>query len=166
MSATTVASTLGVMRELFDVVLVDCGHHMSESLIAAWEQSRYLLYFVEQSVTSVRPAQRFLNLFQRLMLKEAVDLRFILNRFDAANPFTVDKIESALKLPLAARIPRDDKAFTELQLGGADFSAVAPDSPARASIENLARQISGTTELTNGHRPPALLSRLRAVVGL
>lgn len=165
-SATTVASTLRVMSELFDVVLVDCGHHMTESLIAAWEQSRYLLYFVEQSVTSVRPAQRFLNLFERLMLKEAVDLRFILNRFDAANPFTVDKIENALKLSVAARIPRDDKAFTELQLGSADFSAVAPNSPARASIENLARQISGSTAPTNGRRAPAFFSRLRAAVGL
>ena len=65
-SAATVATTLKLMDELFDFIVIDCGHSLNEGSVAAWERSQHLLYVVDQSVTSVRPAQRFLNLFERL----------------------------------------------------------------------------------------------------
>jgi Flp pilus assembly CpaE family ATPase len=88
-SANTIAAVLGVMRELFNLILIDCGHHMNEALIAAWEQSTHLLYLVEQSVSSVRPAQRFLEMFERLQIGE-LNLQVALNRYDPANPFSVE----------------------------------------------------------------------------
>ncbi|MGH8324241.1 MAG: AAA family ATPase, partial [Steroidobacteraceae bacterium] len=104
-SVNTVTAVLDLMRELFDFILIDCGHHMSETLVAAWERSRHLLYVVEQGVTSVRPAQRFLEMFGRLNLAE-LQPEFILNRYVATNPFSIEKIEAALHAPVSARIPR------------------------------------------------------------
>jgi pilus assembly protein CpaE len=102
-SAQRVVSVLEVMRELFDFILIDCGHHMNETLVAVWEHSSHLLYPIEQSISSVRPAQRFLEMFGRLGRSD-LDSQFVLNRYTSANPFTVEKIEAALHRPIAARI--------------------------------------------------------------
>ena len=164
-SVSTITATLTVMRELFDFVLVDCGHHMNEGLVSAWEQSQHLLYMVDQSVTSVRPARRFLDLFGRLGLND-LDLQLILNRYDQSNPFSIEKIETALKRPLTARIPRDDEAFLRMQLEAADLAAVAAGSLGSIAVENIARQLCGNLEIVNGRHAPAFFSRLRSAVGL
>lgn len=141
-SASVVSSILSVMREMFDFVLVDSSHHVSETSLAAWEQSQHLFYVIDQSVTAIRAAQRFLDLFTRLNLKE-VDVSLLLNRFTPEHAITVEEIETALKRPLLAKIPRDDRAFTDAQIAGKGLSEVAFGGQPRASIEALARTICG-----------------------
>lgn len=155
----TVGSTLEVMRELFDFIFVDCGHELTESTVAAWRHSDFLLYVFDQSVTSVRPAQRFLELFDRLRLS-GLRLEFVLNRFDAKHPITVQQLETALRRPIYVRIPRDDAAFIQAQVGGADISMVAPSSEASIGIENLARRLFDFPVLTRPDR--GIFSRLFA----
>ena len=164
-SVNTVAAVLEVMRELFDFILIDCGHHMNEALVAAWEQSTHLLYVVEQSVSSVRPAQRFLEMFERLPLTE-LDLQFVLNRYDPTNPFSAEKIEAALRRPLAARVPRDDAAFLKFQLESADLAGVAPKSPSRFAIDQLAARLNGVNSAVATAAAPLFLARLRAAFKL
>ena len=158
-SPVTVGSTLDVMRELFDFIMVDCGHYLTEGTVAAWRHSDFVLYVLEQSVTSVRPAQRFLDLFDRLRLK-GVRLEFVLNRFDPKHPITVQQIETALRRPVYTRIPRDDQAFVRAQISGDDIAAIAPSSEASVSTEGLARRLFGLPVLTRGER--GLFSRLFA----
>lgn len=165
-SVNTITAVLQVMRELFDFILIDCGHHMSETLVATWEQSTHLLYVVDQSITSIWPAQRFLEMYERLQLAE-LDLRFVLNREDPASPFTAEKIEAALRRPLVARVPRDDAAFIQLQLESADLARVAPRSASRHAIDRLAASLSGVSTADDdveATRP--LLARVRAALKL
>jgi pilus assembly protein CpaE len=162
-SVDTVGAVLEVMRELFDFILIDCGHHMSEALIAAWEQSTYLLYVVEQSVASVRAAQRFLEMFERLQLTE-LDLQFVLNRYDPASPFAEMKIAAALHRPLVARIPRDDAAFLQFQLECADLARLAPRSPSRLAIDELAAHLSGSADASATAEAQPFLARMRALL--
>jgi pilus assembly protein CpaE len=161
-SAQSVVAVLEVMRELFDFILIDCGHHMNETLVAVWEHSSHLLYPIEQSVSSVRPAQRFLEMFGRLGLSD-LDLQFILNRYTSANPFTIAKIEAALHRPIAARIPRDDETFVQFQLGGEDLATTAPRSPARLVIDHLAREIAGMPAVSEAATGASFRTWLRAM---
>jgi pilus assembly protein CpaE len=161
-SVSAVTAVLDLMRELFDFVLIDCGHHISETLVAAWESSSQLLYIVEQAVTSVRPAQRFLEMFGRLKLAEP-EPQFVLNRYEAANPFSPEKIEAALHHPLLARIPGDNAAFLQLQIEGADLAEVAARSAGRAAIDGLARKLCGMPDLGVGGPGRPLISRLRSL---
>src|SRR5579862_732767 len=78
-SDSTVGSVIDSMRDMFDFVIVDCGHHLDENSVAAWERSNHLLYVLNQSVTSVRSAWRFIDLFERLSL--AVEPHYVINRF-------------------------------------------------------------------------------------
>ena len=141
-SAATVEATLKVLRELFDVVLVDCGTHLNESSIVAWERSDHLLYIIDQTVTAIRAAQRFLELYQRLGLRD-VKPSFVLNRHTAANPITTERIEAALGQAIYAVLPRDDKSFSEQQVTGRDLWQIRSSSLLRDSLEELARKLYG-----------------------
>jgi pilus assembly protein CpaE len=162
-SAATVATTLKLMEELFDFILIDCGHSLNEGSVAAWERSERLLYVVDQSVTSLRPAQRFLNLFERLQLK-SVKPEFLLNRFDPDNPITADKIEMALRRPIMARVPRDEKSFAKAQITGGDVFVAAPNSLVRVSVESLASRLCGVAGNENGASSRGILARLFSAV--
>jgi pilus assembly protein CpaE len=141
-SASTIASTLTVLRELFDCVVVDCGHHVSEGSVAAWEHSDRVLYILNQSITSVCPARRFCELFDRLQLR-GLKLELLLNRYTPANAISIEKIESALHRPVEIRIGRDDKAFSAAEIAAADLAVAAPGSDAAIDIERLAYSLLG-----------------------
>lgn len=151
-SVTTIGETLKVLRGLFDFVVVDCGHHMNEGLVSVWEQSQYLLYMVNQSLTSIRPAQQFMDLFARLKLHE-VELNVVANRFIGGHPFSLEKIEDAIRRPVSAVIPRDDDLFTNLQLRAEDFSLLAANSAATAALNQLAGRLCGVAVAHNGRHP-------------
>lgn len=139
-SAATIEAILKVIRELFEVVLIDCGTHLTESSIVAWERSDHLLYVVDQSVTSIRAAQRYLSLYERLGLKE-VEPKFVLNRYVSSSPITRERIETALGQPIYVTLPRDDKSYGEQQITGADLWQIRSASALRESLEALAHKL-------------------------
>jgi pilus assembly protein CpaE len=158
-SAATVESAMTVMTQLFDYVVVDCGHHITEGLVAAWERSDTLLYVLDQSVVSVHCAQRFLDLFGRLKLSH-VSLGLLVNRFRHGHPITVEKIESALNRPIALRIPRDEAAMTAVEEAQGGLAAMSSRTPIMAAAQQLARMLLGGQYSVNGNRQRSMLSRL------
>lgn len=164
-SAATVEATLKVLRELFDVVLVDCGTHLAESSIVAWERSDHLLYIIDQTVTGIRAAQRFLSLYQRLGLRD-VKPSFVLNRYVASSPITVERLESALGQPIYATLLRDDKSFGEQQISGQDFWQMRAASALREDLEGLARKLRGARGEDDDSAPRrGLLGKLFGAMG-
>lgn len=141
-SSATVAAALEVMKQMFDYVLVDGGHHITESSIAAWEHSEQVVYPIEQTVTSVRGAQRFLDLWARLKLT-GIELGFLLNRFDPASVFNLDEIQAAIKHPVLLTVPRDDAGFARAQLVGNSIWDVEATPEARAALERLVNIVCG-----------------------
>jgi Flp pilus assembly CpaE family ATPase len=164
-SAATVEATLKVLRELFDVVLIDSGSYLTESSIVAWELSDHLLYVLDQTVTAIRSAQRFLDLYQRLGVKDG-EPSFVLNRHSAANPITIERIEAALRHPVFAVLPRDDRSFDEQQVTGADFWKIPSATVLRESLESLARKLYGPAGQEGAEPPAGLFSRLLAGIGI
>lgn len=164
-SAATVEATLKVLRELFDVVVIDCGTHMTESSIVAWERSDHLLYLVDQTVTAIRAAQRFLDLYRRLGLKD-VEPSIVLNRYTATNPITPERIETALRKPLLARLPRDDKSCGEQQITGQDLWQIPTAATLRENVEALARKLYSVEDAEPIAPPQGLIGRLLTGLGL
>ena len=164
-SAATVEATLKVLRELFDVVMVDCGTHLTESSIVVWERSDRLLYVIDQRVTAIRGAQRFLDLYQRLGLKD-VEPTMVLNRYLTNSPITVAQIEAALRKTLVARLPRDDKSCDDQQITGQDLWQLPAASALRESLEALARRLyAADGDEPAAALPTGLIGRLLAGLG-
>jgi pilus assembly protein CpaE len=144
-SDITVGTVLDLIRQLFDYVIVDCGAHVDENGVAAWERSEHLFYVLNQSIAAARCAWRFVDLFERLGLTTLTP-RFVLNRYSPSHPLTDKAIESTLAKAIYARIPLDDRTFETIEMKAEDLFRVAPASPVARAILDLAAQVMPRVE--------------------
>jgi pilus assembly protein CpaE len=159
-SDITVATVLDLMRQLFDYVIVDCGDHIDENAVAAWERSEHLFYVLNQSIAAARCAWRFVDLFERLGLT-TLEPRFILNRHNPSHPLTEKAIETTLAKPIYAKIPNDERTFESIEMKAQDLFQVAPTSPVARAVLDLAAQIMPRAE-SAAPRESGFLSRLKS----
>jgi pilus assembly protein CpaE len=163
-SPGTVESTIGVMLQLFDYVLIDCGHHVNEGTVAAWERAGNVLYVLDQSITGVRATQRFLDLFERLKLKH-VSLDLLLNHYRPSHVISLEKIEAALHRPVAFCIPHDEAALAATEAQGDGLSTLPAGSPLLLAVERLATTLIGALGATDSAHKPGVLARLINAIG-
>jgi pilus assembly protein CpaE len=156
LSDTMVGAVIDFMRNMFDFVIVDCGHHVDENSVAAWERSNHFLYVLNQSVTSVRSAWRFIDLFDRLSL--AVEPHYALNRYQPNHSITQKHLENTLGRPIYVNVPRDEKSFELAELSGKDLWQVAGGSALAKTFEALAFRIANVEPLKQNERP--LMARI------
>ena len=160
-SDSTVGAVIDFMRDMFDFVIVDCGHHLDEKFVAACERSNSLIYVLNQTVTSVRSAWRFIDLFERLSL--AVEPHFALNRFQPHHSITQKQLENTLGQPMYVNILRDDKSLELAELSGKDLWQVAGASPLVKTFEALACRLANVEAAKDRDKP--FISRLFSALG-
>jgi pilus assembly protein CpaE len=158
-SDITVGAVLDLIRQLFDYVIVDCGDHVDENGVAAWEHSEHLFYVLNQSIAAARSAWRFIDLFERLGLT-TLEPRFILDRYNSSHPLTDKAIEATLARPIYAKIPADDRAFETIEMKAQDLFQVAPSSPAARAMLELAAMVMPRVELVAPSE--TFMSRIRS----
>lgn len=132
-SDVLVGSLIDLMRQLFDYIVIDCGDHVDENSVAAWERSHEVLYLLEQSIAATHRAVRFLELFGRLGIN-GVEPRLVLNRYQPGHPIAEAQIVSTLKCPIYARLPRDERVMAKAAATAQMPSQLAPNSPPGARL--------------------------------
>ena len=145
----TIGSVLGLTRNLFDFVVVDCGGYIDEHAVTAWENSDFVFYVMDQSLSAARSSWRLLELFGRLGVAGATP-KLLLNRYKPNHPIGEKQIADSLGQPVFAKIPRDDRAMERARLRDQDLWQVAPGSPLVRAVEDFARRID-----SGGDSPPA-----------
>ncbi|HKV56532.1 MAG TPA: AAA family ATPase [Candidatus Binataceae bacterium] len=160
----TVARVLGLMRQLFDFVAVDCGHHVDGNTIAAWECSSELLYLIEPSLTSARTVDRFMELFTNCGLPR-LRPRVVLNRWDSQCTIAREQLQRAARVPLFATIPRDAHTLARLELRPNDLWQVASGSPLARATERLAQRLA-THDETEAEPNRGMLARALSALGV
>ncbi len=164
-SESAIGAVLDLMRQLFDFVVVDCGTHVDSNSVAAWERSRHLFYVLDQSIGAARCAWRFVDLVQRLGLRN-VEPSFVLSRHQVAHPISEDQLSHTLAQPIFAKIPRDEKILERIQLSAQDLWQVGPGSPLAKSIEDLARRVANPDNVASDENSDAsIMSKLLNVIG-
>jgi pilus assembly protein CpaE len=159
-SDITVGTVLDLMRQLFDYVIVDCGDHVDENAVAAWERSEHLFYVLNQTIAAARCAWRFIDLFERLGLT-TLEPRFILDRYSPSHPLTDKAIESTLAKPIYAKIPADLRTFENIEMKAQDLFEVAANSPVAHAVLDLAGRVMPRTEPA-AVRDNGFMSRLKS----
>ncbi|MFZ0244336.1 AAA family ATPase [Candidatus Binatus sp.] len=158
-SDITVGTVLDLIRQLFDYVIVDCGDHVDENAVAAWERSDHLFYVLNQSIAAARCAWRFIDLFERLDLTR-LEPRFILNRYNPSHPLTEKAIEATLAKSISAKIPTDDRTFESIEMKAQNLFQLAPSSPVARAMLDLAALVMPHTEPAPA--PETFMSRLKS----
>lgn len=161
-----VGEMLDLMRQLFDYVIVDCGTHIDANSVAAWERSKHLFYVLDQSIGAARCAWRFVDLIQRLGLRN-VEPAFVLSRHVLNHPISEDQLSHTLAQPIFAKIPRDEKILERIQLSAQDLWQVAPNSPLAKSVEEIARRVASSNPdaALDGAPEGSIVSKLLNVIG-
>lgn len=144
-SDATIGAVLEQMSQLFDYVLIDCGHRVDGNAVAAWERSHELIYVLDQSVGSARCAWRFTDLVKRLGIE--ADPRMVLNRYNPAYSITETQLTTTLERPIYARVPRDDAVMEKSVALARTPWEVAANSPLARAYEELAWRLSGDKEV-------------------
>ena len=159
-SDITVGNVLELARQLFDYIVIDCGGHVDENSVAAWERSQEVLYVLQQSIAATHRAVRFLELFRRLGI-DGTEPRLVINRYQPGHPVAEAQIVAALKCPIYARIPRDERVM-EKSVATAQMPAqVAPNSALVRAWAELANRVGASEEAGAESRPgPGFVTRL------
>jgi pilus assembly protein CpaE len=163
-SDITVGNLLDLLRQLFDYIVIDCGGHVDENSVAAWERSEEVLYVLEQSVAATHRAIRFLELFGRLGI-DGIEPRLVLNRYQPGHPIAEARIVSTLKCPIYARIPRDERVMEKSVATEQMPSRVAPNSPLVRAFEELAKRLSEGTAEAESRPVGGFVTRLLGSLG-
>jgi pilus assembly protein CpaE len=161
-SDLAVAAILELMRQLFDVVIVDCGGRVNENAVAAWERSAEVLYVIDQSLWAARRMPRFAELFTTLGLRN-VRPRLVVNRFEPAAGVGLAELAHAAGAPVFATIARDARTIECLQLDPEDLWQSAASSRLARAFAKLARSVDAPTD--DAVQAPGLVARLMSAIG-
>jgi pilus assembly protein CpaE len=160
----TVGAVLELMRQLFDYVIIDCGHRVDEVSVAAWERSQDVLYVLDQSVAAGRCAWRFMDVFGRLQIE--IEPRLVLNKYEPKHSITEGQITSTLQYPICAHIPRDDLLMERVAAMAQTPWQIAPRSALVRAFEGLARNLASANGNGAGAESSSTAGIVTRVLGL
>jgi pilus assembly protein CpaE len=145
---------LGLLRQMFDYVVVDSPPHLSEVVLQAVAESDTIAFIVALDVPSVKNARLGLQAFGLLQLPmERVLL--VLNRADSKVHLAVADLERALKMKVELALP-SEAAVPQSVNQGVPVLLEYPKSRFASHITQLSSLVVGRSKAT---APAKVLSR-------
>jgi pilus assembly protein CpaE len=128
---------LGMLREMFDYVVVDTAPSLDERLLAILDKSDVVLFVVDMDLPSVKNAKLALETL-RILNYPATKIKLVLNRSNSKARLDVDEIERSLRLPISASVPSDGLLPASVNEGIPIVESHPKSKPARA-FEDVTR---------------------------
>jgi pilus assembly protein CpaE len=141
-SLASMIDIIGVMRSMFEVVVVDTSSSFDELLLSLLERSDLVLIVVDMDLLSVKNAKLALDTL-RLLKFPSSKIRLILNRANARARLDEREIEKTLGMKVAARIP-SDAAIPASVNEGRPVVLGSPKSKTARGFEEVAALVTGT----------------------
>ena len=139
-TARVARQVLGSLRSRYEVVIVDCGAHMTEASAMAVEMADQVVVTATPDMPALRAARRLAKLWSRLQVRKEDDLGIALTRTSRHNEIQPDFARKVMQLPtLQATVP---SAFRSLE--GAANTGVptqVDDDHFRKAMGQLAAEI-------------------------
>jgi pilus assembly protein CpaE len=120
-SAAELGSTLAFLRELYDVVLLDCKLGLSAMNVSSIGSSDLLYLIGTPELPAVHNLAQYIDYLKRCECREE-KIRVVLNRYAKRSALTKQEIEKAICMPVARVVPND---YSEM------IDAIHADSPPR-----------------------------------
>ncbi len=157
-SRDLVAEILGMLRGMFDVVVVDCASILSDQTLAALDAAHHYLLVTMPELPAIKSLRVTLDTFT--LLDYHPDRRIVvLNQADAKVGLSLADAERAIKVPVAAYLPASRDVPVSIN-NGVPIVTSQPNHPVSVAIRDLAAK-----RFTHrAPRPRPQPRRLRALV--
>jgi len=103
-----VGAVIGLLREAFDHVVLDCGCHLDDRVLEALERADQIVLVTDLDLPAIKDAKLALRLFASLKIPRD-HIKLVINRADAPAITTIEQIEKNLGLAVAVQIPSQGK---------------------------------------------------------
>jgi pilus assembly protein CpaE len=107
---------LGIAAETYQYVFVDCGSHIDVATLTATTAADRILLICTPDVVSVKNAWRRLQMLEHQKIEQDT-IRLVLNQWEKGAEVSDRDIEANLKIPIAARLRKDDACRKSVSLG-------------------------------------------------
>ncbi len=147
-----VRAILPLARSLFPYVVLDLGRSLSAEQLAGVLQADLLLLVMRLDITSLRNARRVLEYLKELGIAED-RIRGVANRYGQPKELPLRKVEQALGITMAHRVPNDPSAMNFAANAGVPVVLERPRASVSKSLARLAVDVKDSEPLyrRNGH---------------
>lgn len=138
-STQVVVKTLGMLKRMFDYIVIDTAPFLDEPVLSILERSDSVLFVVDMDLPSVKNAKLALDTL-RLIKYPFEKIKLVLNRVNSKARLDIDELERSLGLDVMAAISSDrlvPRAVNE----GEPVVSLYPRSRVARDLRNVARLV-------------------------
>jgi pilus assembly protein CpaE len=153
----TVRQIVSVLRNRYEVVVLDCGTQMNGANAAAVEMADTALLVTTPDVVSVRAAKRMVRLWDRLQIRKAEETVTVVNRYTRSTEIQPPLVERITGTRVArTAVPAN---FKELQ--AAVDAGRMQDLEAKSTVKQALWALAGELGLVKGQEAVEKTGRFR-----
>jgi pilus assembly protein CpaE len=134
-----VSDIIKSLKKHFKIVVVDTSSLLNDKTLAVLDKADYILVVTAPELPAIKNAKLFLELAEQLEFSSK-QLGVIINRATLPGGVSPDKIEKALKLQQAYRIPYDLKIHLTINRGMA-ITQQEPSAPSAQAVTYVAQDL-------------------------
>lgn len=136
---------LGLMREMFDYVVVDAGQSLVDSNLRALQHSDQVFLISLLSMPCLSNTNRLIKSLTELGYVSKEQLKVVINRYLKKSEITVKDAESGIGTEVFCLIPNDYRTTMAAINQGKPIREVAPKSPVAATFQEMIRSLGPKT---------------------
>ncbi|HVP50077.1 MAG TPA: AAA family ATPase [Candidatus Bathyarchaeia archaeon] len=121
-SPEAIEHTLSFLAVNYDSVVIDCPPGMTEDSCAALRQSDQVVIVITPELPAIRNAVRTIEFLAGMHYPDQA-IEVVLNRHEKTNVLTEEEIETALRRPIAVKIPNSYEEIVQAINSGTPSSA-------------------------------------------
>jgi pilus assembly protein CpaE len=155
-SAAVVGELISVLKQMYDVVVIDTPAAFSDQALAAFDATDEFLLVATLDVPAIKNLKLTLEMLQLLNYPRE-RWHIVLNRADAKVGLSVDDVQKMLNLPIAVQIPSSRAVPASINRG----VPLVLDAPGHA-VSDAVRKLAKRLEPTHAEDKPAARGGRRA----
>lgn len=136
-----IGKLLELMRQLFDLVVIDLGMYLDEITLKVMDISDAIVLVCVQNLACLANVRRFLDNIRQSELGLEEKLKIVVNRHLDESDLAVEDMEKALERSVYWRVPNDYKITLTAINQGKTLFETAPKTPVAKSVRDLARSL-------------------------
>jgi pilus assembly protein CpaE len=136
----TVERVLGLMRRMFDFVLIDAGNFVTENFLKVCELSDLILITSVLSLPCLSNASRLLSSFNNQGSINTERIKVVINRYEKKSQISMHDAEVALKKEIFFSIPNDYTTAMNSINNGQPISTISANTEIAKSFKDLAER--------------------------